>query len=66
MALAPGKRYYAGGGLRHEQDLRALAAAGAAGVLVATALHERVLDQLAVARWDAQKKPRPGPGRVVG
>jgi phosphoribosylformimino-5-aminoimidazole carboxamide ribotide isomerase len=58
---------YAGGGLRDEEDLRLLAAAGAAGVLTATALHERALDSPAVARWeDAKKKPRPGPGRVVG
>ena len=36
----PGVAIYAGGGVRHDEDLRALEAAGAAGALVATALHE--------------------------
>jgi phosphoribosylformimino-5-aminoimidazole carboxamide ribotide isomerase len=36
----PGVAIYAGGGVRHQQDLRALESAGAAGALVATALHE--------------------------
>jgi phosphoribosylformimino-5-aminoimidazole carboxamide ribotide isomerase len=31
---------YAGGGVRHDEDLRALESAGAVGALVATALHE--------------------------
>jgi HisA/HisF family protein len=31
---------YAGGGVRHDEDLRALDSAGATGALVATALHE--------------------------
>jgi HisA/HisF family protein len=31
---------YAGGGVRHDEDLRALESAGATGALVATALHE--------------------------
>jgi phosphoribosylformimino-5-aminoimidazole carboxamide ribotide isomerase len=31
---------YAGGGVRDDADLRALESAGAAGALVATALHE--------------------------
>lgn len=31
---------YAGGGVRHDEDLRALESAGASGALVATALHE--------------------------
>lgn len=35
----PGVDIYAGGGVRHDDDLRALEAAGAAGALVATALH---------------------------
>jgi phosphoribosylformimino-5-aminoimidazole carboxamide ribotide isomerase len=62
---ATGKRIYAGGGLRDETDLQRLAAAGAAGVLTATALHDRVLDGAVIRRW-SKKKPRPGPGRVVG
>jgi len=36
----PGLQIYAGGGVRNDADLRALDAAGAAGALVATALHE--------------------------
>ena len=36
----PGVAVYAGGGVRDDSDLRALEAAGAAGALVATALHE--------------------------
>jgi phosphoribosylformimino-5-aminoimidazole carboxamide ribotide isomerase len=36
----PGLDIYAGGGVRDDDDLRALEAAGAAGALVATALHE--------------------------
>lgn len=36
----PGVSIYAGGGVRHHADLRALQVAGAAGALVATALHE--------------------------
>jgi HisA/HisF family protein len=40
VAAVPGAAIYAGGGVRHDDDLRALEAAGAAGALVATALHE--------------------------
>ncbi len=41
LALAlPGVAIYAGGGVRDDADLRALESAGAAGALVATALHE--------------------------
>ncbi len=36
----PGVEIYAGGGVRDDPDLRALESAGAAGALVATALHE--------------------------
>jgi phosphoribosylformimino-5-aminoimidazole carboxamide ribotide isomerase len=36
----PGYEIYAGGGVRHDDDLRALESAGATGALVATALHE--------------------------
>ena len=39
-AALPGVAIYAGGGVRDEGDLRALEGAGAAGALVATALHE--------------------------
>lgn len=38
-SLAPGKSLYAAGGIRDERDLNNLAAAGAAGVLLASALH---------------------------
>ncbi|MGO9497513.1 MAG: HisA/HisF-related TIM barrel protein [Solirubrobacteraceae bacterium] len=36
----PGVAIYAGGGVRDDADLRALGSAGAAGALVATALHD--------------------------
>jgi HisA/HisF family protein len=39
-AALPEVAIYAGGGVRHDPDLQALEAAGAAGALVATALHE--------------------------
>lgn len=41
--LFPGLAFYAGGGVRHRDDLEALAQAGAAGALVATAFHWGVL-----------------------
>jgi HisA/HisF family protein len=42
-AALPGIEVYAGGGVRDDDDLRALEAVGAAGALVATALHERAI-----------------------
>jgi phosphoribosyl isomerase A len=42
-AKAPGARIHAAGGVRGPEDLDALAAAGLAGVLVASALHDRTL-----------------------
>jgi HisA/HisF family protein len=39
-AALPATAIYAGGGVRDDADLRALESAGAAGALVATALHE--------------------------
>lgn len=39
-AALPGAAIYAGGGVRDDADMRALQAAGAAGALVATALHD--------------------------
>lgn len=39
-AALPGLAIYAGGGVRDDDDLRALESAGATGALVATALHE--------------------------
>lgn len=40
QARGPGRRFYAAGGVRHGADLARLAAAGAAGVLLASALHD--------------------------
>jgi phosphoribosylformimino-5-aminoimidazole carboxamide ribotide isomerase len=40
VAAVPEVAIYAGGGVRDDSDLRALESAGAAGALVATALHE--------------------------
>ncbi len=38
--VLPGVSIYAGGGVRHDDDLRALESAGATGALIATALHD--------------------------
>ncbi|MGH1573000.1 HisA/HisF-related TIM barrel protein [Methylobacterium sp. P31] len=46
-ARAPDHRLYAAGGVRGPDDLRALRAAGIAGALVASALHDRTLSQAA-------------------
>lgn len=43
-ALAPDRAWIGAGGVRHRQDLRAAAAAGASGWLVASALHDGTLD----------------------
>lgn len=43
--LNPACRLYAAGGVRHAADLSALAAAGAAGVLLASALHDGSLSR---------------------
>ena len=40
VAALPDVAIYAGGGVRDDRDLEALESAGAAGALVATALHE--------------------------
>jgi HisA/HisF family protein len=50
-AALPGLDIYAGGGVRGDDDLRALESAGATGALVATALHE------------GRVTPRPAPRR---
>lgn len=42
-AQAPAQCFYAAGGVRHQADIDALAAAGAQGVLVASALHQQTL-----------------------
>lgn len=44
---APGTRLFGAGGLRHEADLQAARAAGAAGWLVASALHDMTLPRRA-------------------
>jgi HisA/HisF family protein len=41
QSIAGGREIYAAGGVRDAADLRALKAAGVAGALIATALHER-------------------------
>jgi phosphoribosylformimino-5-aminoimidazole carboxamide ribotide isomerase len=48
-ARAVGRRLYAAGGVRDGADLATLKSAGAAGVLVATALHDRRISR---ADWD--------------
>ncbi len=50
-ALRPDAAVFAAGGVRGPQDLDALAAAGAAGVLVASALHDGRIDAACARRW---------------
>lgn len=49
---APGKRYYAAGGVRGPADLEALDRLGVAGALIATALHTAQLSPETLARHD--------------
>ncbi len=50
----PGLRLLAGGGVRHVADLQDLAAAGAAGALVATALHNAIITRTEIANLAGQ------------
>ncbi len=50
----PDVRLYAAGGVRHAADLAALAAAGAAGVLLASALHDGALSRAELAAFHTQ------------
>jgi phosphoribosylformimino-5-aminoimidazole carboxamide ribotide isomerase len=54
-ALAPKRRYYPAGGVRDGADLDALRATGAAGVLVATALHYGRLTRDDLARHNEKR-----------
>ena len=56
-ARFPDVELLAGGGVRDAADLRALAAAGASGALVATALHGGAIaaDELHALRWTAPR-----------
>jgi phosphoribosylformimino-5-aminoimidazole carboxamide ribotide isomerase len=51
MGKYPGRRVYAAGGVRDMEDLRGLRDAGAAGVLVASALHDGRIGPDALARF---------------
>lgn len=51
----PHLAFYAGGGVRHRADLEALAQAGAAGALIATAFHQGILT---AAEVQAMEKSR--------
>jgi phosphoribosylformimino-5-aminoimidazole carboxamide ribotide isomerase len=50
---APGSRVYAAGGIRSAADLDASAAAGAAGALLATALHDGSIGSAELSRFSA-------------
>ncbi|BBP05171.1 nickel transporter [Sulfuriferula plumbiphila] len=62
--LAPACRLYAAGGVRHAADLVELTQAGAAGVLLASALHDGAISRTELAALRAGI-PAPGPGRFV-
>ena len=51
-AKAPGREVYAAGGVRSVEDLECVAAAGAAGALIATALHDGRLGPSELSRFD--------------
>lgn len=59
-ARHPGLALFAGGGVRDAADLDRLAAAGAAGALVATALHDGRLPAAEVRARTAPRRTRPG------
>lgn len=52
----PERQFYAAGGVRHAEDLRDLASAGAAGALVASALHDGRLDRAALIELRGKNK----------
>ncbi|HLH88484.1 MAG TPA: HisA/HisF-related TIM barrel protein [Xanthobacteraceae bacterium] len=56
-AVAPGRRIYAAGGVRDGADLAALAAAGIAGALVATSLHDGRLRRADIDALTAAASP---------
>jgi phosphoribosylformimino-5-aminoimidazole carboxamide ribotide isomerase len=56
--IAAGRRIYAAGGVRDAADLAALARAGIAGALVATALHDGRLGRAEIEALRAKAKPR--------
>lgn len=53
-AQAPKHEIYAAGGVRHGDDLRALAKAGIGGALVATALHDGKITKQDLRKYSAQ------------
>jgi phosphoribosylformimino-5-aminoimidazole carboxamide ribotide isomerase len=57
MGKNPGHRLYAAGGVRDLDDLKGLNDAGAAGVLVASALHDGRIGPDALARFASTSKP---------
>lgn len=63
--LAPEIRFHAAGGVRHAGDLEALAAAGASGVLLASALHDGHLSREALAAFHPTPIPAPAPGATA-
>jgi phosphoribosylformimino-5-aminoimidazole carboxamide ribotide isomerase len=56
--IAAGRRIYAAGGVRDAADLAALARAGIAGALVATALHDGRLGRAEIEALRAKATPR--------
>jgi phosphoribosylformimino-5-aminoimidazole carboxamide ribotide isomerase len=58
--MAAGRRIYAAGGVRDAADLAALARAGIAGALVATALHDGRLRRADIDALAAAPASRPG------
>jgi len=59
QAMRPDCRLYAAGGVRHAADLAALADTGAAGVLLASALHDGALSRAELAAFHAPASASP-------
>ncbi len=58
IASAEGRRVIAAGGVRHRADLKALAEASAAGVLIASALHDQRIGQKEIAAFRRRRRFR--------
>nr|MBA2491838.1 hypothetical protein [Gammaproteobacteria bacterium] len=55
-ARSPHTEWYVGGGVRHADDLHALASAGARGALVASALHSGVVGARELAEFSREER----------
>lgn len=64
VARAGDRRVYAAGGIRDGRDLARLEEIGAAGALVATALHDGALNRAELERFNAMRDEKREPGKA--